>query len=203
LGLVAADKFTSMVVTLSMGVFAVSVWGLHFGWFGAFDGSLLILFASVLPHSAWYILRKIGVWIRVHPVNRSGRILTGLRNTVEGTCGLTGRQFSRMLVYSTLFYVTFISQFVVLLFAFEQVDVLYATFGVACVMVAKTIVPPFTLGELGIREGFSVFFLSMIGVSPTAAFGASVLLFLINILLPATAGGFMLLRTSLQPRLQQ
>ena len=61
-------------------------------------------------------------------------------------------------------------------------------------MFAKTIIPPISLGELGIREGASVYFLTQFGETASAAFNASIFLFIINLLIPAVVGLVLLLK---------
>ena len=95
---------------------------------------------------------------------------------------------SDLLVYSGLFYLTFLLQFFLLLSAFGPVQPLSALAGIGTIMLLKTVIPPVTLGELGIREGASVIVLGHAGILPAAAFNASLLLFAVNLLLPALAG---------------
>jgi len=61
-------------------------------------------------------------------------------------------------------------------------------------MFVKTIIPPISLGELGIREGASVFFISKMGEVSSVGFNASIFLFIINLLIPALIGVGMFLR---------
>ena len=61
-------------------------------------------------------------------------------------------------------------------------------------MFVKTIIPPITFGELGIREGASVYFLTQMGETASIGFNASILLFIINLLIPALIGVGMFLR---------
>ncbi len=101
---------------------------------------------------------------------------------------------SRLLLLSSLFYATFVLQFYFLLCAFAPIDPLSALAGIATIMLVKTLVPPLTLGELGIREGASVLVLGYAGIVGAVALGASLLLFAINILIPGLAGVAILLR---------
>jgi len=55
-------------------------------------------------------------------------------------------------------------------------------------MFAKTFFPAVSLGELGVREGVSVFFLGQMGVSAAPAFNAALFIFFINILMPSLIG---------------
>jgi len=62
------------------------------------------------------------------------------------------------------------------------------------IMFAKTIIPPISFGELGIREGASVYFLTQMGETASVGFNSSILLFIINLLIPALIGVGMFLR---------
>jgi len=61
-------------------------------------------------------------------------------------------------------------------------------------MFAKTIIPPVSLGELGIREGASIFFITALGESASVGFNASIFLFFINVLIPSLIGLILLLK---------
>jgi hypothetical protein len=89
-------------------------------------------------------------------------------------------------------------QFVLLVFAFEPGAAwLPVMMGVALVFFAKSAIPSFTLGDLGIREGAAVFFLGALGVAAAAALEASLVLFGINLLIPALVGLPLVLRLRL------
>jgi uncharacterized membrane protein YbhN (UPF0104 family) len=62
------------------------------------------------------------------------------------------------------------------------------------VMFAKTIIPPVSAGELGIREGASVFFMKSLGGTAAAGFNASIILFVFNIVIPSITGMLLMLR---------
>ena len=61
-------------------------------------------------------------------------------------------------------------------------------------MFAKTIIPPVSFGELGIREGASVFFITQMGEVASVGFNASIFLFMINLVIPAIIGVGMFLK---------
>lgn len=101
----------------------------------------------------------------------------------------------RMLWISFLFYACFLVQFSFLVAAFShQMNFVKYIWSGNLMMFAKTVIPPVSLGELGIREGASVYFLSEMGELAAVAFNASIFLFLINVLVPSLIGLFFLLR---------
>ena len=102
---------------------------------------------------------------------------------------------TKMLFVSFVFYLCFLIQYAVLVAAFSNhanyFEYLWAG---NLIMFAKTIIPPVSLGELGIREGASVFFITMLGESASVGFNASIFLFFINVLIPSLIGLTLLLK---------
>ena len=211
-GLTAIDKFATMLVTVLVGLpglllFAAShpfmdAWllptALGAGGLLAAVGIFLILRPS-RPSTATATVRSMQApAIAAHAAGRvSGRIsamirarLSELRDTLRG---IDRRRRIGLMVYSGLFYLTFLLPFFLLLSAFGPVQPLSAIAGIVTIMFVKTVIPPVTLGELGIREGASVLVLGHAGILPAAAFNASLLLFVVNLLLPALAGLALLL----------
>jgi uncharacterized membrane protein YbhN (UPF0104 family) len=85
------------------------------------------------------------------------------------------------------FYGTIYLQMFVLLNAFSPVGWWQALLGFAAMMFFKALIP-ISFGDLGIREASSVYFYSLVGIPQATALNASLLLFVINILLPAVFG---------------
>lgn len=102
---------------------------------------------------------------------------------------------TKMFLISFLFYFCFLLQYMLLVSAFSNhnnyFDYLWAG---NLMMFAKTIIPPVSLGELGIREGASVFFITQFGEASSTGFNASIFLFLINVLIPSLIGMILLLK---------
>jgi len=103
--------------------------------------------------------------------------------------------FYKMTIISLLFYFCFLLQLAILVSAFSHnynfINYIWAG---NLIMFAKTVIPPISLGELGIREGASVYFLAQFGETASAAFNASIFLFIINLLIPALVGLVLLLK---------
>lgn len=103
-----------------------------------------------------------------------------------------------LLFLSGVRYTVFSFQFVLLIRALEPgVAWSEAWISVALVFFAKSVIPQITLGDLGIREGASVFFLGAYGITEAAALEASLGVFVVNLLLPAFIGIPLLLRQRL------
>lgn len=104
--------------------------------------------------------------------------------------GVTGLSFVR--------YCTYCSQFVLLVFAFgvENVSLIQVFGAVMFTFLMKSLVPVFNfMSDLGVREVFSVIFLSLVGVPAEVALSASLLLWFINIIFPTVVGSLLVFKT--------
>ena len=90
-------------------------------------------------------------------------------------------------------------QFFFFLRAFTGVTPLDSFLGFSAMMLAKSVFP-ISIADIGIREAGSVYFFALLGISSAAAFNASMVLFLINILLPSAAGLLFLPKAALVHR---
>ena len=104
---------------------------------------------------------------------------------------------TKMFVVSFLFYLCFLLQYAILVAAFSNHNQYLNYFWAGNLMMfAKTIFPPVSIGELGIREGASVFFVTQFRESASTGFNASISLFIINLLIPSLVGLILLLKKS-------
>jgi uncharacterized protein (TIRG00374 family) len=96
---------------------------------------------------------------------------------------------AKMFLLSFVFYMCFIIQYVILIMAFSlHYNFIYYFWAGNLVIFAKTLIPPVTLGDFGIRESASIYFIKYFGEKAIVGFNASVFLFIINILLPSIIG---------------
>lgn len=198
-GLTAVDKIATMFVTLLVGVIALVIFTARhpIGTVLTLNASLLLVLLLIVAIAAIavYVKRRKYSDNNLPEALGSGgfvrRRIGEMRHVLRGVDAGQRRQ---LVLLSLLFYLTFLLQFYLLLRAFGPVDAISALAGIGTIMLLKTVAPPVTLGELGIREGASVYVLGHAGILATTAFNASLLLFAINILLPSLAGLAVLLR---------
>ena len=106
------------------------------------------------------------------------------------------KQALKLLGLSILFYLIFFTQYFVLASAFEPVSVFGSFQAISSTLIVKSMLP-ISLGDLGIRESAAVFFFGKIGVKSATAFNASILLFMINVLIPSLIGLVLVLKNRL------
>ena len=98
--------------------------------------------------------------------------------------------------FSVTLYLVIFFQFFILVEAFADYPMLPTFSAIVAAMFSKTLLP-ISIGDLGIREGAAVYFLGKVQVLKIHAFNASLLLFVINLLLPSIIGVFLIPRLSL------
>lgn len=102
---------------------------------------------------------------------------------------------AKMMLLSFLFYACYIIQYAILISAFSHnSEFLNYIWAGNLTMFSKTIIPPISFSELGIREGASVFFIQQFGESASVGFNASFFLFMINVLIPSFVGLILIFR---------
>ncbi len=190
------DKFFPLMMVVFFGSMAV-IFFLYF----YYEVSVYIVFSLfIVVFTLFYLLaiiiRSENFWNSVlfNRLNKSKHFKKFFLQ-LQSLGKLDKKYFTKMSVISFLFYSCFLLQYALLVSAFshnnEIINYLWAG---NLIMFVKTVIPPISLGELGIREGASVFFLTKFSELSSVAFNASIFLFIINILLPALVGLILLLK---------
>lgn len=106
------------------------------------------------------------------------------------------RENGRTLFLSMARYLVFSTQFVCVLWAFGfQGDTVELFVRIALIYLGSTVVPSFALAELGVRESMAMMLLPAAGIDPAVAFISTLLVWIINILLPSIAGMVLFFRS--------
>ena len=109
--------------------------------------------------------------------------------------GIDKKTLSTLVVFSIIFNLVFTVQMTILLISFSAEMNLWLFFVISNLIIfVQIIIPPIALGEIGIREGASVFFMKSFGYTGVIGFNAAFSLFIINLLIPSIIGFFLLLR---------
>jgi hypothetical protein len=118
-----------------------------------------------------------------------------LRELKQGFDELSWQTWAEVGVYSLFRYLVFGTQFVLMLkFMGASLPVLTLFWAVSLVFMAKSLMPSIHfMGDLGVREFCALLFLPAIGLPETIVIGASVWVWLVNIMFPSVLGaGFLL-----------
>ncbi len=190
------DKFFPLMMVAFLG----SISSLLFIYFYYEVSIFLVLSLFILIFTFFYMLilllmnKRFWNSILFSKINSSKRLKPFIEKLKKFE-NLDRAYFYKMLMISFLFYSCFLIQYALLVVAFSHhFDFMQYLWAGNLIMFAKTIIPPISFGELGIREGASVYFISMMGESASVGFNASIFLFIINLLIPALIGVGMFLR---------
>ncbi len=156
----------------------------------------LLILLSALFYFFFFIIFNDGFWESI--------LFTRLKNSIKLNWifekikifrKLDKQYATKMFLISFVFYFCFLLQYALLVAAFSNNNNYPDYFWAGnLLMFAKTIIPPVSFGELGIREGASVFFITQFGETSSTGFNASIFLFFINVLFPALVGMILLLK---------
>jgi uncharacterized membrane protein YbhN (UPF0104 family) len=97
-------------------------------------------------------------------------------------------------------YIGFIGQYVLCLNAFQRVGIFESGMAFSAMMLVKTALP-ISLGDLGVREGAAIYFLSKIGIGEAKVMNTSLLIFTFNMLVPAIIGTIFIPKFKIRSRI--
>lgn len=88
-----------------------------------------------------------------------------------------------------IFFFIILVQFTLLVNAFTEFTNYFQLMLIASlILFATTVVLPFSFGDLGVREGAASYLVGLVAVAPAVGFNAAIILFMINVILPALVG---------------
>ena len=188
------DRLSQMFVTLLAGLIAL-IWistqfqapllNEIFGsevrmWWIAGGGFLLLVFILILSYRPAMVLSFLGtIGIRSTLVKKSFETLRGLDK----------RKLFQVTLLSLARYTVFSFQYYLLMRAFGYAQEIWLAGGmIALVFLLKSLIPFIGLSELGVRESAAMIIMGWFGVDVVVAFSSTLILYVINIILPTLAG---------------
>jgi len=192
LGIAFVDKLFSLAVVILGGAIGLM-----------FFVSRQLYFYTMVPIIIFTIIALIVIYyVLFHPEIIKGflyslNIILPFRDKIKllmsSLDNFHRRQAINLLLLTFCFYFIFLIQFYILVCSFESASFLPAFLAIASTMIVKSMLP-ISIGDLGIRESAAIFFLGRIGLHESTAFNASILLFLINLLIPSLVGLILVLK---------
>ncbi len=193
LGLVAIDKLYSLLIITALGGITSLLLIPHLprlsfvGTAARACFAVLFLFILILlfwPQTFRGLIVRLGHrFPENHPFHR----------LIYGVELLSNRRGQIVFWLSLFVFLVYSFQFFILVNAFESVDLRTGALVIPSIFFVKAMLP-ISVGDLGIREGASVFLFRKFGVTSVAAFNGPILLFVINLLLPGLVGLYFLLK---------
>ena len=190
------DKFFPLMIVASLGAISSLIFIYQF-----YDISIYIVIALfIVVFSLFYFFALLVLNPKFWDSFLFSKIkkikqMHSLIESIQTLKSLDKKYFLKMSLISFLFYLCFLIQYAILVSAFSHhFNFLNFLWVGNLIMFVKTVIPPVSLGELGIREGASVYFLTTMGETSSVAFNASIFLFIINLLVPSLIGLVLLMK---------
>jgi uncharacterized protein (TIRG00374 family) len=181
IGLTLVDRLQMICVLGTPGVISFVVlfhFGFVLGTSIVFLSTLVFIYLFFNPDVVVRLISHLNVRLMRWPA---------IQDFIEAITVFRFRQLLISLLFSIAFYLVVFIQMLLLLNSFSDVGLADALPGFAAMMFLKALVP-ISLGDLGIREASSVYFYSLRGIASTTSLSASLLLFVINVLIPSVLG---------------
>ncbi len=148
---------------------------------------LLVLFLSYAFFKPVFLL-KIG---------KKFRLLKKHEEKLQFLASYKFKDLLNILSYSFFRYAVFFTQFYLLLLFFDvKISMYHSLIAVGLIYLFLFIIPGFILSEIGVRGSLAIFFLGMYSTNYPAIFSASILLWIINLAIPAIWGTFIVMKAS-------
>lgn len=188
LGLIFIDKFYASVQVIIFGI-----WGV-ISFLGFKLGYHRFLFAPLVGLAL--VITMLGISLMINPtqirtffynVSLFLPFRDKMKQFIDGLDHFKTQQARPFIIFSVALYLIYIVQFSFFSLAFESLSVKVLFTATTSTMFTK-IVLPFSIGDLGIREGAAIYFFKNFQVQKVTAFNSAFLLFLINVMLPAIVG---------------
>lgn len=192
------DKIFPLTVVFIFGIISLLIFLIIFYGLKIYLAIVLLLVPGLIIYLVYSLIKsnKISDILFIKKITQSEKLYKYLIH-FKVLNNLDKKFVKKIIQYSILFHLCFILQFIILVAAFSHhTNFLNYFWSGNLIMFVKTAIPSISLGELGIREGASIFFLTKMGELQSSAFNASIFLFLINVLIPALIGFVLLPKKS-------
>jgi len=190
IGLLIIDKFYSFLCIIIGGL-----WGMILLLLRKFSYEPFIIIPAVL---FGILISLLAISLMLHPnwirtmIYNLSLILPyrdKLKKMISCFDNFDKKQGRRFFYFSLILYAIYILQFCLLARAFQPLGIEAVLSSTTAAILVKTLLP-ISIADIGIREGASVFFFLQYNIQKVTGFNAALLLFSINVLIPAVLGLF-------------
>lgn len=189
-GLNIFDKLANQVVVFTIGGMSVALVIWQQGLLNPPVALPLFAVALMVLIPFWLcLLRPAGLQGLLHWLIRRRGKPSRLSSLLQAAESLRQRDLFLLVAITVIWTLVIILQYHILVKAFAGVSFLQSLRAVSATLFIKTLLP-ITFGDLGIRESVAMTFYGIYNIPDVAVFNASLLIFLINFLLPALSGSY-------------
>ena len=195
-GALLVGNFAQLWVSILFGVYGYGLYQINYGHNSSTFNFAIILTISIINLLVLVFYLKVSLLYRL--VARLN-ILRKLLPYLEIMSQYKAKELWLVLTFALLRYGVFTLQFLVGM-KILQIDLPLTVLlnGIVLIFLAKSVIPTLNaFGDLGLREFSALLFFQMFAVAPERIVAASLLIWLVNILIPAFVGLFFILRIRL------
>ncbi len=198
-GLTFLCVLSQMVVTITLGLIGAAAylpsneyllqdhsnsWVLTFSVAITSGLILIILFFAIDRLSGWFQKFK---WLKV------------FHSFLQALTGVSGRDKTFLLTFSTIKFITYITQYYLILQFFDiHLDIFTGLSAIALLQLILHFIPVPTVGDLGVRGSVAILILGAYTTDVPAIVFTTFTIWIINIMLPALIGVFLLRKIKLE-----
>lgn len=191
----AIDKFFMMMLVLFVGSITALFYLKSIGvtYYITFSLALVLMLLFIL---VVFLFNSPVLWKSIIPERiRKFKYFSQIKVSIQFLENVDKKFAVKLSLFTLYAYSIYIIQFGILMIAFfGGGSFLNAVWCGTLVMFAKTIIPAFGFGDLGIREGAAVFFSPVLGYTEAAGLNAALALFFMNLLIPSIVGFILALK---------
>ncbi len=195
----ATGSLSQMMITIILGVISGVIF--LFLYDNKLDGinSNTLLFIKII--SVFILVFGLFIFFNLRIVENFFNKLhlsENIKSAVHILASYKKTELFKILLLSFLRYIVFMLQFYLLLKLFEvELSFSIALMTITLTYLVSSIIPSFTLTEIGIRGSAAIFFMAMFSVNIPGIIAATAVLWIINLAVPAIVGAVLFYMTKL------
>ena len=195
----ATGSFSQMMITIILGVF----FGVIFLFF--YDDKLesinlnILLFIKII--SVFIFVFGLYIFFNLRLIEKlfnKFNLSENLKSAVHILASYKKPELFKVLLYSFIRYTIFLFQYYLLLELFQvEISFSIAVMTITLTYLLSSVIPSFTLTEIGIRGSAAIFFMGMFSANIPGIVAATAVLWIVNLALPAMIGAILFYMTKI------
>lgn len=188
------DKILNLIVTLVFGSVISLFFFYHF--FADYLFSVFLLYNGIcfiLLGMAYEFKEGRHTNRQWHRFVSKFKLLVNLIESMKLVKNFSTKNLIIVVVISTVVTFIYVVQYALFAYSFSgHLQFLNFLWIAWLIIFVKSVLPPITIGDIGIREGISTYLVNFINISAVVGFNSAMMISFINIIIPSAAGIFFL-----------
>ncbi len=191
----SVGSLSQLNITVFMGIIGISLLALFYGEEFLPTQENIIIFISIFIILLAFLLLFLYFSInKISDFILKFKFLKKHENKIGFFKEFNFSQLAKILAFSLFRYIIFTTQFYLLLIFFEvEINIFEAYISIASIYLIINIIPSIVLSDIGVRGSVSIFIFGIFSQAEGGIFLSSTFLWLINLVVPAIIGSFVLI----------